>query len=82
MFNRRGFVSGAIYATIGLASSQGSADALSSLGFIRKILQKTEYPGDKYVCILIEVDFDPEAVAARHTHRRRGFRDSVAVFAA
>ena len=37
MFNRRGFVSGAIYATIGLASSQGSADALSSPGFIRKI---------------------------------------------
>ena len=68
MFNRRGFVSGAIYATIGLASSQGGADALSSPGFSRKILQKTEYPGDKYVCILIEVDFDPEAFAARHTH--------------
>jgi quercetin dioxygenase-like cupin family protein len=68
MFNRRGFVSGAIYATIGLASSQGAAEAQSSPGFKRKILQKAEYPGDKYVCLLIEVDFDPEAFASSHRH--------------
>jgi quercetin dioxygenase-like cupin family protein len=68
MFNRRDFVSCAIYATIGLASSQGDADAQSSPGLSRKILNKTEYPGDKYVCILLQVDFDPEGLAARHTH--------------
>jgi quercetin dioxygenase-like cupin family protein len=68
MFNRRDFVSYAIYATVGLTSSMGGAEAQNLPGFTRKILQKTEYPGDKYVCILLEVDFDPEGLAARHTH--------------
>ena len=35
---------------------------------MRKVLQKTEYPGDKYVCVLVEVEIDPHALVARHTH--------------
>jgi quercetin dioxygenase-like cupin family protein len=30
--------------------------------------EKNEYPGDKYVCVLLEVDLDPEAPVPRHMH--------------
>jgi quercetin dioxygenase-like cupin family protein len=68
MFNRRGFVSGAIFASAGLASSQGRADAPSSPKIPLKILRRTEYPGDKYACVLLEVDLDPDAPVPRHMH--------------
>ncbi|MEA2729993.1 MAG: hypothetical protein QOF70_4468, partial [Acetobacteraceae bacterium] len=68
MFRRRGFVSCAICAAVGLVVSQREADAQAKPGFSRNVLQKTEYPGDKYVCVLVEVDIDPNAVVPRHTH--------------
>jgi quercetin dioxygenase-like cupin family protein len=71
MFNRRGFVSGAACATIAtidLASSQGRADAPESSGYPLKILNKTEYPGDKYACILVKLDLSPGEVVPRHMH--------------
>ena len=57
MFNRRGFVSGAAFATIAtidLASSPGRADSQDPSEYPLKILNKTEYPGDKYACILVD----------------------------
>jgi quercetin dioxygenase-like cupin family protein len=68
MFNRRGFVAGAIFGTIGLASSQGSADTQSPPRIPLRILKRIEYPGDKYVCVLLEVDLDPDAPVPRHMH--------------
>jgi quercetin dioxygenase-like cupin family protein len=68
MFNRRGFVSGAVYVTIGLASSQGRADAQKSQEYPLKILNKIEYPGDHYACVLVKLDLGPEELVARHTH--------------
>ena len=32
------------------------------------MIQKTEYPGDKHVCILMTVDIDANFLVARHTH--------------
>ena len=68
MLKRRGFVSCAICTAIGLVAADGSANAQAQPGFTRKILQKTEYPGDKYVCVLVEVEIEPNALIARHTH--------------
>jgi quercetin dioxygenase-like cupin family protein len=67
MLGRRGFASCAICAAIGLVASNGEADAQAP-PFTRKILQKTEYPGDKYVCVLAEVEIEQNAVVPRHTH--------------
>ncbi len=36
--------------------------------FTRKITQKTEYPGDNYVCVLVEVEIAPNFFVPRHTH--------------
>ena len=63
MFNRRGFIACAICAMV---ASQ--TDANAQPGFTRKILQKTEYPGDRYVCVLMEVEIEPNAIVPRHTH--------------
>ena len=68
MLKRRGFVSCAICTAIGLAAAGGDADAQGQPGFTRKVLQKTEYPGDKYICVLMEIDIDANALVARHTH--------------
>jgi quercetin dioxygenase-like cupin family protein len=68
MPNRRGFVSGAIFATIGLALSQGLAIAQNLAGYPLKFLRKTEYPGDKYACILVKLDLSPGEFVSRHMH--------------
>ena len=68
MFKRRGVVACGICAAIGLIASGNEVAAQGAPGFTRKILQKTEYPGDKYVCVLVEVEVDPKALIARHTH--------------
>jgi quercetin dioxygenase-like cupin family protein len=49
-------------------AADGSANAQAQPWFTRRILQKTEYPGDKYVCVLVEVEIKPNALVARHTH--------------
>ena len=66
MLNRRNVVACAICAAVGLVVG-GKANAQAP-SFTRKVLQKTEYPGDKYVCVLVEVEIDPHALGARHTH--------------
>ena len=71
MLNRRGFVSGTLYATlatIDLASSQGRADAQETSKYPLKTLNKTEYPGDKYACILVKLDLAPGQLVPRHMH--------------
>ena len=71
MFNRRGFLSGAVYAmiaTIDLASSQSRADAQEPSAYPLKFLNKTEYPGDKYACILVKLDLAPGQLVPRHMH--------------
>jgi quercetin dioxygenase-like cupin family protein len=68
MLKRRGFVSCAMCAAVGLVVTQSNAGAQATPGFTRTILQKTEYPGDKYICVLVEVDIDANALVARHTH--------------
>jgi quercetin dioxygenase-like cupin family protein len=66
MLGRRGFVLCTICTAIGLVALKGNAQAQP--GFTRTILQKTEYPGDKYVCVLVEVEIEANAVVPRHTH--------------
>lgn len=68
MLGKRGFVSCAICAAIGLVTAGGEASAQAQPGFTRRILQKTEYPGDRYVCVLMEIDIDANALIPRHTH--------------
>jgi quercetin dioxygenase-like cupin family protein len=68
MLNRRGFVSGAICTSIGLVLSQGRAEAQKSAGSALKFLKKTEYPGDNYVCVLVQEDLAPGERVPRHMH--------------
>jgi quercetin dioxygenase-like cupin family protein len=67
MLGRCGFASCTISAAIGLLAAEGRAEAQAPSGFTRKILQKTEYPGDKYICALVEVEIEANAVVPRHT---------------
>jgi len=68
MLERRGFVSCAICAAASLVALNGEADAQGTPGLTRKILQKTEYPDGKYVCVLVDVEIEPNALVSRHTH--------------
>jgi quercetin dioxygenase-like cupin family protein len=68
MLKRRGFVACGICSAIGLVAVGGDANAQGQPGFTRKVLQKTEYPGDKYVCVLMEIEIDANVIVARHTH--------------
>ena len=69
MLERRGFVSCALCAAVGLVASSVSVGAQAQApGFTRKILQKTEYPGDKHIALLVEVTIEPNAQVPRHTH--------------
>ena len=68
MLKRRGFVSCALCAAVGLVASSGEGEAQGTPGFKRTILKKTEYPGDKYASILVSVDIEPNTFIPRHTH--------------
>jgi quercetin dioxygenase-like cupin family protein len=68
MLGKRKLVSCAICAVVGLAVAETGANAEAPAGFTRKILQKTEYPGRRFVCVLAEVDIEPNGVIPRHTH--------------
>ncbi len=68
MFDRRGFVSCSICSAIALAATDRGSAAQTPPSFTRKILQKIEYPGDRYVCVLVEVEIEPNGIVARHTH--------------
>ena len=68
MLQRRGFVSCAICATAGLAAYSVKAGAQAQPAFTRTILQRTEYPGDKYAIVLATVDIEPNGIVGWHTH--------------
>ena len=68
MMNRRRFASCARCAVVGLVASNVDAEAQAPGGVTRTILQKTEYPGDKYASILVMAEIAAGAVVARHTH--------------
>lgn len=65
MLARRRFVGCALCAGLGLIAADASAQAE---GLRRTILQRTEFPGDKYVTILVSAEIDPGFLVARHTH--------------
>ena len=68
MLKRRGFLSCAICAATGLVATAVDADAQAPAGLSRTIIQKTEYPGDKHVSILVLAEIQPNFLVARHTH--------------
>ena len=66
MVKRRGFVSCAICAAV--VASGVEKKAQGQAGFTRTIMQKSEYPGDKYATILVSIEIEPNALIPRHTH--------------
>jgi len=68
MLKRRGFLSCAICAATGLVATGVDAGAQAPAGLTRTIVQKTEYPGDKHVSILVLAEIQPNFLVARHTH--------------
>ena len=65
MLARRRFVGCALCAGLGLISAEAPAQAE---GLRRTVLQRTEFPGDKYVTILVSAEIDPGFLVPRHTH--------------
>jgi quercetin dioxygenase-like cupin family protein len=57
-------------AAIGLAASEVKAESsgVQTSGTTRTILQRTEFPGEKYATVLVSGEIAPGAVVARHTH--------------
>ncbi|MFG1200861.1 cupin domain-containing protein [Xanthobacter aminoxidans] len=82
MLARRRFISCAICSLAGFAATQvggsqamaqgqaspAAAPAAAPAGISRKVLGRTDVPGDKYVAILMEAEFDGGIKVARHTH--------------
>jgi quercetin dioxygenase-like cupin family protein len=68
MLSRRKFGACAICAVAGFAATAVDANAQSPSGLKRTILQKTEFPGDKYATVLVAVDIEPGFFVAWHTH--------------
>ncbi|MBN8874528.1 MAG: cupin domain-containing protein [Rhodospirillales bacterium] len=70
MLPRRGFLGCAICAAGGLAATaaaaQGSAPAAP--GFKRTELSRLDGPTAGYVTLVVQIDAQPHAVIARHTH--------------
>ena len=68
MLKRRGFVSCGICAAVGLVASEVEADAQANPGFTRTVIQQIEYPGRRFVSVLMAIDIEPNVVVPRHTH--------------
>ena len=70
MLTRRRFGACALCAAFGLAATAANAQSAPGAtgGVSRTILQRIEYPGDKYVTILVTAEIGPGAIVARHTH--------------
>lgn len=65
MLTRRGFGACAICSAVGLVATGVAAQGP---GFTRTILKRMEFPGDRYVTLLVKVEIEPGARIARHTH--------------
>jgi quercetin dioxygenase-like cupin family protein len=70
MLTRRRFGACAVCAAAGLAASKVDAQTqgTQTSGTTRTILQRTEFPGEKYATILVLGEIEPGAIVARHTH--------------
>ena len=64
--NRRGFLSCTLCAAGGLTATAAETPPPASI--TRTVLQRTEFPGDKMVSVLISAEVPPNSVVARHTH--------------
>ncbi|MBV8578841.1 MAG: cupin domain-containing protein [Acetobacteraceae bacterium] len=70
MFTRRRFGACAVCAAIGLTASEVKAETqgIQTSGTTRTILSSTEFPGGKYITVLVLGEVAPGATVARHTH--------------
>lgn len=68
MLTRRGFGACALCAALGLTATVAEAESGATSGITRKVLQRIEYPGDRYVTLLVSAVIAPGALVARHTH--------------
>ncbi len=70
MLSRRIFSACAVCAIAGFAATEVTAETQNAAagGLYRTILQKSEFPGDKYATVLVAVDIDAGATVPRHTH--------------
>ena len=70
MLTRRLFGACAICSALGLIASEVDAETqgIQTSGTTRTILQKTEFPGEKFATILVTAEVAPGATVARHTH--------------
>lgn len=70
--DRRRFVSCAVCTAMGYVATGGNAAAQPAPsvggGIARAILDKTPFPGEAYMTLLVTADLEPQAVIARHTH--------------
>ena len=67
MLTRRAFAACALCAAAtGLVAT--GAEAAPPPGFKRTILRRTEFPGDRYVTLLVSIEIEPDAFVAWHTH--------------
>jgi quercetin dioxygenase-like cupin family protein len=67
MLTKRRFATCAICAAVGLVAT-GVDAAAQAPGISRKILRRTDYPGDKYATIQVLVEIDPGVTVPSHTH--------------
>jgi quercetin dioxygenase-like cupin family protein len=70
MLTRRRFGACAVCAAVGLTASEVDAETqgVQTSGTTRTILHSTDFPGEKYVTILVSAEIAPGATVARHTH--------------
>jgi quercetin dioxygenase-like cupin family protein len=68
MLNRRDALNCALCGLATLTGTPSKTAAKATPGFTRKILQRTELQGEKYVCLLVQIDIDPDGFVAPHTH--------------
>ncbi|QTL02284.1 cupin domain-containing protein [Aquabacter sp. L1I39] len=69
--DRRRFVSCVVCTAMGYVALGGEADAQSAPpggGIARAVLDKTPFPGEAHMTLLVTADLEPGAVIARHTH--------------
>jgi quercetin dioxygenase-like cupin family protein len=68
MFTRRRFGACAVCAALTASEVKAETQGTQTGGTTRTILSSTEFPGDKYITILVSVEVAPGATVARHTH--------------
>lgn len=70
--DRRRFVSCVVCTAMGYGATGDEASAQpaqpAGTGISRAVLDKTPFPGEAYMTLLVTADLEPGAVIARHTH--------------